>query len=171
MVMMKQLLEKAKSAQALRRLTAGALSLALLMLHPAPAKALYHCRVSGETFSECCCEGAASCCDERAASQKSCCSDSSQPSDSAIPNSSTVLAPASCGCCDISFESGTQIPPAVSGSASETSSKKSHSVVAVAVAPFTLKWTDASLRLPVPRRYLIPVEGPPLYILHASLLN
>ncbi len=173
MVKVKRLSQKARATQFVRRLQAGVLSIALLALQPEPAKALYHCRVSGATLSECCCKGVSSCCDKRAVSERSCCSEDTESTDSQtkFPSPQGVSTPAACGCCDITYQGGIPISDAISGSRTETSSRKSlESVAAVPAAVHTLKWAAESLKLPRVGRYLTPVEGPPLYILYASFL-
>jgi len=70
----------------------------LVAAFPRPAKAMFHCQMTGELLSNCCCKADTSCTEETAETESDCCA---SPSKGSPPESDSLGSSKDCGCCNI----------------------------------------------------------------------
>lgn len=154
------------------KIRVSVLCLGVAVLHPFPARTLYHCRVSGAYLADCCCKGETRCSERSPSEPMPCCRTAEKPASPRGPvPEETVLGNDPCGCCDVIVQEGTSVSFALLREQTETRAGKTFSFFSV--PPDTLQSAlfvcTPSCPSPI-LRLKIPYKGPPFHILHSSFL-
>lgn len=146
----------------LTRLLAGLLAFVFVVLPAVPAQALYHCQVTEETNTKCCCLDTG-CCEAAPAEAKGCCPSSE-------PSPDGPAAEASCNCCDVSYVSF-ELGAAAHLRAEDSSAPKfAPHFLALPQGMSVGTYSPALSGALPPDSAKGPRAGPAVYLLHCSFL-